>query len=818
MGRVSVIRRSLGVVDRPTPDLEALFLLLAMLAAGFLFLVWTYARGPTIMLLHLGSQSAVPIWIAAVALAILAFGRSRDRAHDPFPEPVIGRPGERGGAMYLGNVADGDAQAEAWLPDAALRGHVLVLGDDEDRRRSMHVLTLFNALATSSGCIMALRCGDPFIERVRDAAAACGRLDDVVVVEDEGWGDAAILPLLRNGSAQALEEALSDAVVDDGRGRREAVRGALRAVMATLVHERDEGGRELDPRAMLAALRPEALFDLAEGVTHPDAPARLRSAVVVHLAGLPGYDPALGRGQPEVTIEAMRRVEADLREAIEGIEAVRGRLPDRKVRVADLVAAITDRRVMVVVMAAEPRAGAWRDLLSDLGSSFRSVVAPFEAVGKGVFSRSPSFPIVIDGATPTDLDEDRSIQWLAPMAGCHLQIGLPKVPRDQGDPVASFPVGATSVVAMLGGDASTQAWCRSLIEKSSGRVAGRPGRPGHGEADIVTVGRHARVALMSDGISNVDAGPSRITPGFRNPFTNPGHSIVLMLVTALPFLAIAIASGQDRYWAIGRPWFVSGGVDAICALCASLALFSVAFIRHSELPVNRYDFTSLLRRRSGDRDLMAVPVPSAPEAGGMVRALVPREYMSRNGIGVDRNTPQAEGCAYVMARQLGVAGLAFDTVPEYARDLAATFLVQAMRQGDGAEHGLVLRKLAAVANEFGSTSDTRQDLRRAVAGAIQSNADFLSGVCNAHAFTATRLLRLLDLARRNGPCPPAEFLWLRKVDRPLYYALASLGRAVPFVEGAAAIAHYRHEIHAGTAVNVPKVDDAARHVMSALAD
>lgn len=84
----------------------------------------------------------------------------------------------------------------------------------------------------------------------------------------------------------------------------------------------------------------------------------------------------------------------------------------------------------------------------------------------------------------------------------------------------------------------------------------------------------------------------------------------------------------------------------------------------------------------------------------------------------------------------------------------------------------------------------------------------LTPLLAGHAYTATVLLRLLAAARTGGVLPPALFNWLKGMDRPLWYALSSLGRRLPFVEAAGAIAHYHAERAAGFARPAPAVDRA----------
>ncbi len=97
-------------------------------------------------------------------------------------------------------------------------------------------------------------------------------------------------------------------------------------------------------------------------------------------------------------------------------------------------------------------------------------------------------------------------------------------------------------------------------------------------------------------------------------------------------------------------------------------------------------------------------------------------------------------------------------------------------------------------------------IQRETEPVLQSEA--LAPVLAGHAYTATVLLRLLAEAREGGVLPPALFTWLKGVDRPLWYALNSLGRRMPFVEAAGALAHYRAERVAGFAMPAPRIDAA----------
>ena len=56
----------------------------------------------------------------------------------------------------------------------------------------------------------------------------------------------------------------------------------------------------------------------------------------------------------------------------------------------------------------------------------------------------------------------------------------------------------------------------------------------------------------------------------------------------------------------------------------------------------------------------------------------------------------------------------------------------------------------------------------------------------------------------------ADFLWLKPVDRRLWYTLNSVGRQTPFAEVAGIFAHWIAEKEAGRKLLVPMVDEATK--------
>ena len=90
-----------------------------------------------------------------------------------------------------------------------------------------------------------------------------------------------------------------------------------------------------------------------------------------------------------------------------------------------------------------------------------------------------------------------------------------------------------------------------------------------------------------------------------------------------------------------------------------------------------------------------------------------------------------------------------------------------------------------------------------------------------HAFANPIMFHMLEKARERGIVVVSDFIWLRPVDRTLYYTLNNAGRhnqknATGFVEGIGPVAHWQVEEACGRALVVPDVREAVEGLESAL--
>ncbi|MBU2843777.1 secretion/conjugation apparatus DotM-related subunit [Acidithiobacillus thiooxidans] len=91
-------------------------------------------------------------------------------------------------------------------------------------------------------------------------------------------------------------------------------------------------------------------------------------------------------------------------------------------------------------------------------------------------------------------------------------------------------------------------------------------------------------------------------------------------------------------------------------------------------------------------------------------------------------------------------------------------------------------------------------------------------IAGQHHYVRGQILALVTRARTCGLLPPVWMLWLKGVDRALYYAIQSLGNGggMAFVEGAGILAHYRAERAAGRALVIPQIEEAVAGMETAL--
>ena len=156
-------------------------------------------------------------------------------------------------------------------------------------------------------------------------------------------------------------------------------------------------------------------------------------------------------------------------------------------------------------------------------------------------------------------------------------------------------------------------------------------------------------------------------------------------------------------------------------------------------------------------------------------------------------------------RQLGKPWKGLAQLAPCKRALAAAFACFHDYQGEKG-HDLLnrLSMLAAgeAADQFGMDDAISRDsqLSAEIEEILGSSRAFgLEGVAERHAWETTAMIAMLSAARKDrGVLASASFLWLKREDRGLWYALNNAGNAAIMVEAAGALAHFRAERQIGT--------------------
>jgi intracellular multiplication protein IcmP len=81
-------------------------------------------------------------------------------------------------------------------------------------------------------------------------------------------------------------------------------------------------------------------------------------------------------------------------------------------------------------------------------------------------------------------------------------------------------------------------------------------------------------------------------------------------------------------------------------------------------------------------------------------------------------------------------------------------------------------------------------------------------ILSTHAYVYTVFSQMMTQARTTGIVASASFLWLKPVDRLLWYTLNNVGRKAVFIETGAVTAHWKAEVKLGCAVPKPLIDSA----------
>lgn len=213
------------------------------------------------------------------------------------------------------------------------------------------------------------------------------------------------------------------------------------------------------------------------------------------------------------------------------------------------------------------------------------------------------------------------------------------------------------------------------------------------------------------------------------------------------------------------------------------------------------------------QDLVNIDINTGPWAMALSPLEFARKYqlLKKDDALLDNPLPGQEMTAgirrgdakRVFTLQLGPYWDGFDKCPPHVRALAAVFLARTNRDRESAT------KILEVLDKSSAMGKPDYSVATAVLKKYQ-NSELVQEVVAKHAYLLTVMASLLQASREDGVVPSAEFLWLKLVDRRLWYMLNCVGRQTPFSEVSGPFAHWKAESAMGRRSLVPMIDEAIK--------
>lgn len=281
-------------------------------------------------------------------------------------------------------------------------------------------------------------------------------------------------------------------------------------------------------------------------------------------------------------------------------------------------------------------------------------------------------------------------------------------------------------------------------------------------------------------------------------------------------------------------WLIGGGVGTWLSIPLAVLMFALAIIVYFANNVRVfkriYSMKELARLEKVNwpqispvvgLDLIKTDVDSGPWA----MAMSPMQYCKRYRLLEEVRVQRQEGMTRkdwdrvdailkrgqankLFALQLGPLWRDVNALPPHAKALFAVFAARIAADSETA---------AKLLKQLSVSAGSKLDLT-GVDGLIKKHIGHkqVQEIINSHAYVLTVMASMLQGARDDGVQASADFLWLKPVDRKLWYTLNTVGRQTPFVEVGGVFAHWVAEKEAGRKLIVPMIEEATKALEIAL--
>lgn len=213
-------------------------------------------------------------------------------------------------------------------------------------------------------------------------------------------------------------------------------------------------------------------------------------------------------------------------------------------------------------------------------------------------------------------------------------------------------------------------------------------------------------------------------------------------------------------------------------------------------------------------DLVNQPLNEGPWA----MALSPMEFSKRNNL-LDVEQKEGKYIATVkkgathrlLSLQLGPKWYGYEALPLHLKALFAIFA--ARLDNDKKSSEMLLDQIALSAGGDKLNFEGAESLMRK-----HGNVKAVQKIVQMHGYVTTAMASLLSASREAGVLSTSEFLWLKKIDRRMWYMLNSVGRHTAVSEISGAYSHWLAEKKIGLPLRVPMVEEAVRGLEIAISD
>ncbi|EKE01731.1 MAG: IcmP [uncultured bacterium] len=170
------------------------------------------------------------------------------------------------------------------------------------------------------------------------------------------------------------------------------------------------------------------------------------------------------------------------------------------------------------------------------------------------------------------------------------------------------------------------------------------------------------------------------------------------------------------------------------------------------------------------------------------------------------------GAAYrLLSLQLGPKWYGAESLPPHLKALFAVFAARIEGDKKNAEH--LLDQFSASAASGKLNIEGVEELMHK-----HMNAKNVSKIMSLHGYITTMLASMLVGARATGVLASSEFIWLKPMDRRMWYMLNSVGRPTAVAEISGAFAHWLAEKKIGLPLMVPMVEEAVNGLELAVSE